>query len=68
MQQQPNDQLERWQLPYSNGTHLVVNWQPHAKLCGRNVSSYHVDVSTSMPVVNFFVGLFGQFPQDMCVP
>ena len=63
---QPADQLERWQLPYDNGTHLVIHWRPDRRLNGRNVTTYQVDVRTSLPVLNLFVGAFGGFPQDLC--
>lgn len=65
---QPADQLERWSLPRDNGTHLVIPWHPHQKACGRNVTSYEVDVTTSASFLNFFVNAFGSFPQDMCDP
>ncbi len=65
---QPADQLERWDLPQDNGTHLVIQWWPDASVSGRNVSTYWVDAQTSMPVLNFFIGNFGSFPQDICAP
>ena len=66
--EQPVDQLERWNLPFDNGTHLVINWKSSKLVSGRNVSSYLVDVKTSLPVLNMFVGPFGGFPQDVCAP
>lgn len=66
--EQPSDQLERWEKPFDNGTHLVIDWFISPWMSGRNVSSYHVDVSTSVPVLNIFVGQFGGFPQDLCAP
>ena len=66
--EQPEDQLERWQAPFDNGTHLVILWKNDRRVSGRNVSSYYVDVKTSVPVLNFFVGQFGGFPQDLCHP
>ena len=68
LREQPPDQLERWSLPVDNGSHLVIDWRPHASVCGRNVSAYYVDVKTSVPVLNFFVGMFGSFPQNICDP
>ena len=68
LSEQPADQLERWELPYDNGTHLVINWRNDRRVSGRNVTAYHVDVKTSLPVLNFFVGTFGGFPQDVCAP
>ena len=65
---QPASHLERWALPVDNGTHLVIPWKPDGRACGRNVSSYFVDVQTSTPVLNLFMGLFGSFPQDLCDP
>ena len=65
---QPADHIERWSLPSDNGTHLVIPWRPHSKACGRNVTSYDVDVTTSASFLNFFVNAFGSFPQDMCDP
>ena len=65
---QPADHIERWSLPRDNGTHLVIPWRPHSKACGRNVTSYDVDVTTSASFLNFFVNAFGSFPQDMCDP
>ena len=65
---QPASHLERWALPVDNGTHLVIPWRPDGRACGRNVSSYFVDVQTSTPVLNLFMGLFGSFPQDLCDP
>ena len=65
---QPTSHLERWALPVDNGTHLVIAWSPDRSACGRNVSSYFVDVQTSTPVLNLFIGLFGSFPQDLCDP
>ena len=66
--EQPADHLERWNLPYDNGSHLVIDWRPDRRVCGRNVSSYFVDVSTSVPVLSFFARIFGSFPQDICAP
>ena len=66
--EQPRDQLERWTLPADNGTHLTIPWKPDRRACGLNVSSYFVDVKTSTPVLNFFMGIFGSFPQDLCDP
>ncbi|KAL1527620.1 hypothetical protein AB1Y20_009006 [Prymnesium parvum] len=66
--QQPTCQHDRWDLPVSNGTHLLITWRPDRRLCGMNVSSYFLDVRTSTPLVNFFMGIFGAFPQDMCDP
>lgn len=68
MQKQPAEQMERWSLPVDNGTHLIVDWHPSSSVCGRNVSSYHVNVKTSLPIINMFVGAFGSFPQDLCAP
>ena len=65
---QPADHLERWSLPVDNGTHLIIPWRPGRRACGLNVSSYWVDVKTSTPVLNLFIGLFGSFPQDLCDP
>ncbi len=65
---QPADHLERWSLPVDNGTHLIIPWRPERRACGLNVSSYWVDVKTSTPVLNLFIGLFGSFPQDLCDP
>lgn len=65
---QPADQLERWTLPIDNGTHLTVPWRPDKRLCGKKVSSMYVDVKTSTNFVNFFMGIFGSFPQDQCDP
>ena len=45
---------------------LVVNWRPGLAACGLNVTGYFVDVQTSSPLLNRFVGLFGVFPQDVC--
>lgn len=66
--EQPADQLERWELPYDNGTHVVILWKNDKRVSGRNISMYMVDVRTSVPVLNFFVGQFGGFPQDVCAP
>ena len=63
---QPADQMERWALPVDNTSHLVIDWRPDRRVSGRNVSSYHVDVKTSVPVLNWFVGAYGGFPQDLC--
>ena len=65
---QPADQLERWQLPHDNGTHLVIDWTADNRVCGRNVTGYYVDVRTSAPFLNVFVAMFGRFPQDVCDP
>jgi len=65
---QPTNHLERWSLPADNGTHLEIPWRPDRSACGRNVSSYFVDVQTSTPVLNLFIGVFGSFPQDLCDP
>ena len=67
-QVQPTSHLERWSLPFDNGTHLEIPWRPDRSACGRNVSSYFVDVQTSTPVLNLFIGVFGSFPQDLCDP
>ena len=67
-QVQPTNHLERWSLPADNGTHLEIPWRPDRSACGRNVSSYFVDVQTSTPVLNLFIGVFGSFPQDLCDP
>ena len=67
--EQPSDQLERGDgVPFDNGTHLVINWRNDRRVSGRNVSRYHVDVKTTVPVLNLFVGQFGGFPQDVCAP
>lgn len=66
--EQPADQLERWLPMIDNGTHLVIAWRADPRLCGRNVTEYFVQVTTSTPVLNFFIGRFGSFPQDLCVP
>jgi len=65
---QPAEHLERWQRPYDNGSHLVIHWHSDRRVSGRNISSYHVDVKTSVPVFNFFLDQFGGFPQDVCAP
>ena len=65
---QPNEQLERWQTPYDNGTHLVIKWKSDRRVSGRNVTSYYVNAATSIPILNLFVGTFGGFPQDICAP
>ena len=64
--QQRPDQLERWELPYSNSSHVIVNWRADPRVCSANVTSYFVDVRTSLPVLNLFIGMFGKFPQDVC--
>ena len=56
--------MERWDLPYDNGTHLVIDWRNDRRVSGMNVSSYEVTVHTSLPILNWFVGIFGSFPQD----
>mmetsp|Transcript_28414 Transcript_28414/g.62217 ORF Transcript_28414/g.62217 Transcript_28414/m.62217 type:complete len:234 (+) Transcript_28414:267-968(+) len=66
--QQPAEHMERWSLPYSNGSHLVIDWRPDRRVCGRNVSSYYVDVQTTRGWLNFFISTFGSFPQDVCAP
>lgn len=53
---------------YDNGTHLIIYWRNDRRVSGRNVSAYNVMVQTSIPVLNFFVGQFGGFPQDLCAP
>lgn len=63
---QPPDHLERWELPQDNGSHLVIPWKIDRRMANRNVTSYFVDVRTSQPVLNLFVGRFGGFPQDIC--
>ena len=63
---QPDDQIERWQTPRDNGTHLEIDWKLAPRACGQNVSAYIVDVKTSTVFLNFFVDLFGRFPQDVC--
>jgi len=65
---QPADQLERWSPMIDNGTHLVIDWRADPRLCGRNVTAYFVEVSTSTQMLNFFIGRFGSFPQDLCAP
>lgn len=64
--EQPADQLERWSPMTDNGTHLVIDWRADPRVCARNVTSYFVEVNTSTPVLNFFIGRFGSFPQDLC--
>lgn len=68
LKEQPADQLERWNRPYDNGTHLLIDWRPDRSVLGRNVTEYFVDVTTSVPVLNLFIGRFGSFPQDLCAP
>lgn len=63
--EQPPDHMERWDLPYDNGTHLVIDWRNDRRVSGMNVSSYEVTVHTSLPILNWFVGIFGSFPQDV---
>ena len=65
---QPSHHVERWQLPRDNGSHLVVDWAPAKSMCGLNVTSYHLDVQTSSPLLNRFVEIFGKMPQDLCSP
>ena len=31
--EQPADHLERWNLPYDNGSHLVIDWRPDRRVC-----------------------------------
>lgn len=64
--EQPTDQLERWAPMVDNGTHLVINWRADPRLCARNVTSYFVEVTTSTQILNFLMGQFGSFPQDLC--
>jgi hypothetical protein len=64
--EQPADQLERWSPILDNGTHLVIDWRADSRVCARNVTSYFVEVSTSTHLLNFFIGRFGSFPQDLC--
>ena len=45
-----------------------VDWQADRRVCGQNVTGYFVDIKTSAPFLNYFVGLFGRFPQDVCSP
>ena len=64
--EQPQSQMERWHpLPFDNGTHLVIPWRSDKRVSGMNVSAYEVDVKTSVPVLNIFIGTFGSFPQDV---
>ncbi|KAL1511543.1 hypothetical protein AB1Y20_006337 [Prymnesium parvum] len=63
---QPDDQLERWELPVDNGSHLHVHWRPARQACGMNVSEYVVSFSSSMPLLDTAANFFGGFPQDVC--
>ncbi len=63
---QPENQLERWELPIDNGTHLTILWRADKRACGYNVSAYKVDFWTSMPWLNRVASVFGGFPQDIC--
>ena len=63
---QPDNQLERWELPVDNGTHLTILWRADRRACGYNVSAYKVDFWTSMPWLNRVASVFGGFPQDIC--
>ena len=64
--EQPADQLERWSLPKDNGSHVVVHWSAAKKACGLNITSYLVDVSSSLPLLDHATRFFGAFPQDIC--
>mmetsp|Transcript_7303 Transcript_7303/g.21416 ORF Transcript_7303/g.21416 Transcript_7303/m.21416 type:complete len:275 (+) Transcript_7303:32-856(+) len=63
---QPEDQLERWDLPFVNSTHLVIRWAPSPALCGQVVESYVVSLNSSSRVFNLVLSVFGSFPQDTC--
>ena len=55
---QPENQLERWELPIDNGTHLTILWRADKRACGYNVSAYKVDFWTSMPWLNRVASVF----------
>lgn len=63
---QPDDQVERWELPFDNGTHLIVRWHAAKWACGRNITEYKVDVKTSSALVTAAINFFGRMPQDVC--
>eukprot|EP00304_Pavlova_gyrans_P003517 CAMPEP_0206051126 /NCGR_PEP_ID=MMETSP1466-20131121/30747_1 /ASSEMBLY_ACC=CAM_ASM_001126 /TAXON_ID=44452 /ORGANISM="Pavlova gyrans, Strain CCMP608" /LENGTH=261 /DNA_ID=CAMNT_0053426249 /DNA_START=20 /DNA_END=805 /DNA_ORIENTATION=+ len=63
---QPHDQLERWELPFVNRTHLIIRWAPSPTLCGETVDSYVVTLNSSHRVFNLVLSVFGSFPQDTC--
>ena len=46
----------------------VILWKNDRRVSARNITEYHVDVKTSVPVLNLFIGQFGGFPQDLCYP
>ena len=65
---QPTDQLERFEFYSVNRTHFHLQWRASPQLCGKNVTSYLVDVVSSSPIVNLALGWFGSFPQSTCDP
>ena len=64
---QPSDQMERFLGHSVNRTHFKLEWQAHEALCGRNVTSYWVDVYSSSGLINAALGWFGHFPQSTCL-
>lgn len=64
--EQPKNQLERWELPFVNATHVVIRWSPSAALCSRTIDRYEVNLNSSSRVFNMVLSAFGTFPQDAC--
>ena len=63
---QPDEQIERWTLPVDNGSHLLIDWWPHRRVCDLNVSEYVVGFSSTLPLLDAAASVFGVFPQDVC--
>ena len=63
---QPKDQMEVFEKHSVNRTHFALDWRANSQLCGRNVTSYYVDVISNSPVVNLVLTWFGSFPQSTC--
>ncbi|KAG8467198.1 hypothetical protein KFE25_000514 [Diacronema lutheri] len=63
---QPDEQLERWELPTVNATHLVIRWAPSAALCSQTIDEYVVSLNSSSRIFNMVLAAFGTFPQNAC--
>ena len=63
---QPSDQMELFQSFSVNRTHFELRWKSNPQVCGKNVTSYDVDVTSDSVIINAILGWFGAFPQSMC--
>eukprot|EP00620_Florenciella_sp_RCC1587_P009891 CAMPEP_0182598470 /NCGR_PEP_ID=MMETSP1324-20130603/88300_1 /TAXON_ID=236786 /ORGANISM="Florenciella sp., Strain RCC1587" /LENGTH=236 /DNA_ID=CAMNT_0024816303 /DNA_START=172 /DNA_END=882 /DNA_ORIENTATION=+ len=63
---QPARQLEQMTAFSLTRSTFAVDWHAAPEVCGRNITSYMVSVSTTSWPINRLMGMFGGFPQSTC--